>query len=205
MSRENDLKEIVNSLKCLIVFENKTWLLYQNLAERIDSALIKSLLLHISLDSQKHSTVLKGIAINMPKTNWTPADLPKKMGETWRSMDDFQVELSDVEIIPEEALVELLDQLTSLETQLAEEYDLLVQINTLELFSEQLSKIYRINLETLKIILLEIMHDEEYHKEILNIIANALEKDKVIEFVDNTPKVRFRNPDGWNRPQQITV
>ena len=142
MSRENDLKEIVNSLKCLIVFENKTWLLYQNLAERIDSALIKSLLLHISLDSQKHSTVLKGIAINMPKTNWTPADLPKKMGETWRSMDDFQVELSDVEIIPEEALVELLDQLTSLETQLAEEYDLLVQINTLELFSEQLSKIY---------------------------------------------------------------
>jgi hypothetical protein len=205
LSRENDLKEIVNSLKCLIVFENKTWLLYQNLAERIDSALIKSLLLHISLDSQKHSTVLKGIAINMPKTNWTPADLPKKMGETWRSMDDFQVELSDVEIIPEEALVELLDQLTSLETQLAEEYDLLVQINTLELFSEQLSKIYRINLETLKIILLEIMHDEEYHKEILNIIANALEKDKVIEFVDNTPKVRFRNPDGWNRPQQITV
>ena len=80
-----------------------------------------------------------------------------------------------------------------------------MQINTLELFSEQLSKIYRINLETLKIILLEIMHDEEYHKEILNIIANALEKDKVTEFVDNTPKVRFRNPDGWNRPQQITV
>jgi hypothetical protein len=204
MGRENDLMILVNSLKCLIVFEKKACSLYEDVADRIDSHLVKSLMLHISLDGKKHSTVLKGVALSMPKKSWKPAELPKTMNEAWRSIDAFQVELSNVDAIPESELSNLCAQLTELENSFAVEYNSLLQLSTLELLSEELNSSYKISLETLKTILFEILHDEEYHKEILGMVVGLVE-DKEEEKIDNTPTVRFRNPDAWSRPMPMTT
>jgi hypothetical protein len=178
-------------------------LLYKDLSERIESPLVRSLLLHISLDSQKHSTVLKGIAQSMNKTNSKPADLPKTMSEAWRSIDAFQIELSSIDKISGDDLLGLSEQLTTLESSLADEYSVLVQFNALDMLSRELRINHNVSLESLKAIFLEIVHDEEYHKEILSVVIEILEG-KREEIIDNTPKVRFRNPDGWNRPVTIS-
>jgi rubrerythrin len=202
MAKGFDLNSLIDSVKCLIVFENKTCLLYKDLSEKIESPLVRSLLLHISLDSQKHSTVLKGIAQSMSKSNSKPADLPKTMSEAWRSIDAFQIELSSIDKISEEDLLGLSEQLTALESSLAEEYDVLVQFNSLDMLSRELRINHNVSLESLKAIFLEIVHDEEYHKEILAVVKEILEG-KQEEIIDNTPKVRFRNPDAWSR--QVAV
>jgi hypothetical protein len=203
MAKGFSLNSLIDSVKCLIVFENKTCLLYKDLSDRIESPLVRSLLLHISLDSQKHSTVLKGIAQSMSKTNSKPADLPKTMGEAWRSIDAFQIELSSVDKISREDLIGLSDQLMALESALEEEYDILVQFTVLDMLSRELRTTQNVSLESIKAIFLEIVHDEEYHKELLAVVKELLEG-KQEKTIDNTPKVRFNNPDAWSRPVAIT-
>ena len=102
-------------------------------------------------------------------------------------------------------MLDLLEQLVTLERVLAEEYDVLLQINTLELFSEEIGNFYHVSLESLKTILFELLHDEEYHKKLLRVIASLIEKSKEEFTLDNTPTVRFRNPDAWSRPTPITA
>ena len=199
MAKANSLNSLIDSLKCLIVFENKTCLLYKDLSERIESPMIRSLLLHVSLDSQKHSTVLKGMAQSVTKTNLKPTDLPKTMSEAWQSIDSFQIELSSIDKIPEEELIGLMDQLTTLENSLSEEYNVLTQFNTLDVLSRELKTVHNVSLEAVKSIFLEIVHDEEYHKEILALVREILEG-KQEQIIDNTPRVRFNNPDAWSRP-----
>jgi rubrerythrin len=199
MAKGNDLNSIIDSIKCLIVFENKTCLLYKDLSERIESPMIRSLMLHISLDSQKHSTILKGIAQSVTKTNLKTTDLPKTMSDALRSIDSFQIELSSIDKIPEEELLSLLDQLTTLENSLVEEYNILTQFNTLDSLSRELKIVHNVSLEAVKSIFFEIIHDEEYHKEILALVGEILEG-KQEKIIDNTPRVRFNNPDAWSRP-----
>ena len=204
MGNENDLLGFMNSLKCLIVFEKKTCSLYEDVAEGVNSPLIKSLLLHISLDCQKHSTVLRGISLSMPTNSCKPAELPKATSEALRSIDAFQIELSNLNAIPEGDMPSLCAQLTSLADSLAAEYNSLLQLSILECFSMELSNSSKMSLENLKTILLEFLHEEEYHREILTMVVGFLEE-KDQEEIDNTPTVRFRNPDGWSRPTPMTA
>ena len=197
MGKSEDLKNLTNSMRCLIVFEQKTVSLYEDISEKTRHLpLVKSLLLQVSLDSRKHAIILKGIVQSLPKTNWKPDNLPKTMADAWRSIDAFQVEISDVEEIVEEDLSNLPRQLSALETIMAEAYDILVQYENLDLISTQLSNIYHANFESLKKIFMEIIHDEEHHKEILLTIKDLLERKKE-EKTESTPMVRFQNPDAW--------
>jgi len=199
MGKNDDLKNLTNSAKCLIVFEHKTSQLYEDIAEQTRNLpLVKSLLLQISLDSQKHSIILKGLAQSLPKTDWKPNDLPKAIADAWRSIDEFQLELSDVVEIVDEDLSDLPFQLSALESIMAEAYDILVRYQNLELLSSELGKIYTVNLESLKKIFMEIIHDEEHHKEILMTIKELLGK-RQKEQVESAPVVRFQNPDAWGR------
>jgi ABC-type transporter Mla subunit MlaD len=205
MVKTNDLESLTNSVRCLIVFENKTASLYKDLAERTNSLpLVKSLLLEISLDSQKHSTVMKGLVQSLPKTMWKNDEVPKSIANAWKSIDDFQGELSDVEDLSQDDLQSLSRQLTSLEGIMEEAYDILVQYVNLEVLSFELDKLYNVDREGLKTLFFEIIHDEEHHKEILAMISFLLSKKKEKTAVA-APMVRFRNPDAWSRPAPPNV
>jgi hypothetical protein len=205
MTKQDSLEALTNSAKCLIVFENKTASLYKDLAEKTGALpLVKSLLSQISLDSQKHSTLLKGLVRSLPKTVWETKELPKSIAEAWRSIDAFQIELSDADEMTEDDLSSLSIQLGALEGIMEEAFDILVQYDNLELISTELSKLYNVDIEALKMIFLEIIRDERRHKEILVTVRDfisRLEKTKV----EAAPAVRFRNPDAWNRPAPSSV
>jgi len=138
MARLNNPESFTNFIKCLSVFENNTCVLYKDLAEKVDLPFIKSLLLEISLDSKKHSYLLKGVAQSLQQTNWKPSDCPKQIGEAWRSIENFQIELSQIEKLPEDDLSELTEQLMTLEGITGEEYNVFINFKTLELITDEL-------------------------------------------------------------------
>lgn len=64
-------ESVADFLNCASILEERAYLLYKNLADKVELPLINSLLLHIAYDSQKHSVILKGIneSIAKPKGN----------------------------------------------------------------------------------------------------------------------------------------
>jgi len=196
MPRSNDPKTITGFINCLSVFESATSLLYKNLADKVEMPLVKSLLLEISLDSQKHSALLKGIGESLPKTKWKPKDCPKKIGEAWYVIESFSNEIAKKEKISEEELPRLSEKLVALESIMGEEYYVLVQLKTLQLMTQEINQLYNVNLESLKNIFTEIINEEEHHREVLETIKTLLDK-KEQPKADNAPCVRYQHPDSW--------
>jgi len=52
--KSDDVRELSGFINCLSLSEKKTAQLYASMAGKIDLPLVKSLMLEISLDSQKH-------------------------------------------------------------------------------------------------------------------------------------------------------
>lgn len=203
MGRDHEIMSLVNSLRYLAVFEKKTSILYEDVAEKLESPLARALLQNISLDCRKHAISLRGIALSMSKSGFI-LDMPRTMKETWDSIDAFQIELSKVDTISQKDMAKLSEQLTRWEDTLAAEYYGLLQFNTIDLLHKQMSKPYKVDFETLKTILLQAQHDEEYHREILVMVMELLKREELAE-TDNTPRVSFRNPDAWSRTDMPTV
>jgi rubrerythrin len=64
----------------LSLLENNTFLLYENLSEKVEEPLVKSFLLQISIDSQKHSIVLRGVAESIGKPDGKLKNCKKNRG-----------------------------------------------------------------------------------------------------------------------------
>ncbi len=203
MGREYDSASLLNNLRYLALFEKKAYSLYEDISERLEVPLAKAFMTGISLDSRKHAISLKAITANMPKDRPKNIDLPKEMKEAWDSIDAFQIELSKVDTMNSEEMAYLCTQLNSLETSLASEYGDLLEFKALEAMYRELNRSRKITFETLKTILLEAQHDEEYHKLILVMVTEHLLRQEESR-IDNTPTVSFRNPDAWNRPAPMT-
>ncbi len=198
MGKEYKTIFLKNSLEYLSLFEKKTSLLYEDLAEKLDSPLTKALVKSIALDGTKHAVTLKGIAQSITKNTSKPMDLPKAMKETWNKIDKFQIELSKIDAVTKEELADVCTQLTVIETSLAAQYDDLLNFDLLESLCEELNREHKITFESIKMLLLDAHHDEEHHKALLAIVAEFPSAE--VQKVDNTPAVSFRNPDAWSRP-----
>jgi hypothetical protein len=196
LGKTSDPKNITNSIKCLSVLESKTALLYNSLSEKVKLPLIQSMLKEISLDSKKHSTILFGVSQSLPETNWKPKDCKNALGNVLVVVDNFIEDLSKVKSVTDSNLSVLSKQLAGLESTMSEEYFVFVQLKTLDFMSKEIGKIYNINLDSLKDIFTGIIDDEEHHREILATISELIRK-KENEERDNTPIVRFQNPDAW--------
>jgi len=203
MTSSHDSKTITDFINCLSVFESATSLLYKNLADKVELPLVKSLLIEISLDSQKHSALLKGVGESLPKTKWKPKDCPKKIGEAWHVIDAFNNEIAKKEKITEEELPELSEKLVVLESIMGEEYYILVQLKTLQLMTQEINQLYNVNLESLKNIFTKIINEEEHHREVLETIKTLLDR-KAQPKADNAPCVRYQHPDSWVQPMPST-
>jgi hypothetical protein len=198
MGKEYKTIFLKNSLEYLSLFEKKTSLLYEDLAEKLESPLTKALVQSIALDGTKHAITLKGMARTIAKNTSKPMDLPRAMKETWSKIDKFQVELSKIDMVTKDELADVCTQLTIIETSLAAQYDDLLNFDILESLCEELNREHKISFESIKMLLLNAHNDEEHHKALLAIVAEfpCVEVPKV----DNTPAVSFRNPDAWSRP-----
>ena len=195
---------IVAFLKCSSFLENETSLLYRSLADKVDIPLIKSMLLHIAYDSQKHSAIFNGMCESIGGSNITQKDCHKKPNLTWRVVKDLKREISSEKNVHRETLASLAKKLAVLESNSGEEYFVLVQTKTLEYMTGEIYKRYNVQLKDMKDIFEVIIRDEETHKELLSKIRRFLAKDEK-KSEETEPAFKYQNPDAWSKPRPDSV
>ena len=169
--------------------------MYGNLSERVEPPLIKSLLRSISLDSSKHASLLKGIAVSLSDSKQNAKDCAKNLGEVWNTVNGFLDELNNKKRVRKVYFSELLPKLMGLESSLGEEYYIFVQMKTLQLMAKEINQLYNINLDKIKKVFESIIRDEEHHREVLATIKDIINEDSAEK--DDAPIVKYVNPDAW--------
>jgi rubrerythrin len=193
-------ESVVDFLHCASVLEERAYLLYKSLADKVNLPLVNSLLLHIAYDSRKHSVILKGISESIAKPKKQPKDCEKKLflGGPWTVIERLARDIDREKTIPKEKMSSLIRKLMLLESTVSEEYYILVQLKTLQYLTEEIRETYNVDLEDLKDVLETIIRDEETHRELLSKMKKILVgKEKQKE--DKTPKFKYQNPDAWSR------
>jgi len=202
------LKEesVADFLRCASILEERAYLLYKSLADKVNLPLINSLMLHIAFDSRKHSIILKGISESIAKPRKQHKDCEKKLflGRTWTIIEHLAGEIAGKESMPRDHMSSLVEKLMLLESTVGEEYYILVQLKTLQYMTKEIREIYNVDLEDLKGILETIIRDEETHRELLSKMKKILVgKEKQTE--DIAPAVKYKNPNAWSRSMPDSV
>jgi rubrerythrin len=202
MATSNDPKTLASFINCLSLLEENTHLLYKELADNVEAPLVRSFLLQIAIDSQKHSIALKGVAESIAKPDGNMKECEKKIGESWRIVETLLKNIREKKKIPSGDFPKLVEKLTILESILGEEYYMFVQLKTLELMMKEINQIYNIDLGSVKKIFLNIIRDEETHRELLEKIKTLVTSETKL---DTAPVVKYQNPDAWSRPLPDTT
>jgi len=194
MQKMNDPKTMAKYMGCLSILEYNTFLLYRSLSEKTETPLAKSLLLSIAKDSSKHSTLLKGVGNSIANSEVKTKDCAENLGQIWLTVTSFLDEAKTGKV-NKLSLANLYEKLIPLESELGEEYFMLVQMQTLKHLTKEINESYNISLDNVKSIFESIISDENHHIELLGTLkelSKPIEKD-----LDNTPMVRYQSPDNW--------
>jgi rubrerythrin len=189
-------KETVNIseyLNCQSIIENKTSLLYRNLSEKTEIPLINVLLKEIELDSKKHSLLLRGVSESIKQPKGKQEEYSKN-SPILKTLSKMLKDVAKIDRITKENLKILSEILITLESEMGEEYYILTQMKTLERMTEIINKEYSVDLTKVKSIFLKIIGDEERHIEILETIKQMTADKKQ---ANNSPFVKYQNPDAW--------
>jgi len=140
-------ESVADFLHCASILEERAYLFYKSLADKVNLPLINSLLLHIAFDSRKHSVILKGISESIAKPRRQPKDCEKKLflGRTWTAIERLAGEITRKERIPREHMSSLVEKLMLLESTVGEEYYILVQLKTLQYMTREIREIYNVD------------------------------------------------------------
>jgi rubrerythrin len=91
-----------------------------------------------------------------------------------------------------------------LESMVAEEYYILVQLKTLQYMTEEIRETYNMNIKDLKDILATIIRDEETHRKLLAKMKKIL-VGKEEQTEDLSPTFKYKNPNAWSRVMPDSV
>ncbi len=198
MKKNNDPNARGKLIRCLSLLESKTSSLYRTLSDKIELPFVRSITLVIAQDSQKHSTILKGIGESLSKENVKTKDCEKNTGVTWRTIESLQRELSKKEKLSDSDLLAISERLNILESTVGEEYYIFVQLTTLQVLVNEINKNYDVDLGSLKTVFAEIISDEEHHRELIGKAIELIERRR--EKRVSSPFVKYQNPDAWIQP-----
>jgi rubrerythrin len=190
-------KTLASFINCLSLLESNTYVLYKELADKVETPLVRSFLLQIAIDSHKHSLTLKGVAESIAKPSDNLKDCEKKIGESWRIVETLLKDIKGEKTIPSGDFPKLAEKLSVLESILGEEYYMFIQLKTLKVMMKEINQIYNIDLGSVKKIFLNIIRDEETHRELIEKIKNLVTPETKL---DTAPVVKYQNPDAWSRP-----
>ena len=196
--------DIADSLRCDSVLEQRTHLLYRNLADRVDLPFIKSILLHIAYDSQKHSAILEGISDSIGGSGIKLKDCGKKLGISWKVIDDISRETANEKNVRVETLPSLAKKLSLLENDMSEEYHILVHMKTLKYMTKLIRESYNVDFEDLKDVFETIIRDEETHLELLAKMKKFMAGQQ-LKKTETAPAFKYENPDAWRKPLPDSV
>jgi rubrerythrin len=192
---------IAEYLNCQSILESQTSMLYHILSEKVELSLIKTLLKEIELDSHKHSILLKGVSNSIKQSNGTQKEC-LKTSQTLQTITSLLKEIAKMDAVSSEDLKKLGEIFITLESQMGEEYYILIQMKTLERMAKLINEEYSVDLIKVKNIFLKIIQDEERHIEILETIKQLTTEKKQ---TNNSPIVKFQNPDSWFKPKLSSV
>ena len=202
MTKNGSPEVLAGLINCLSILEEKTSMLYDALGDKIEMPLFKSLLLSIASDSHKHSILLKGVAESIASKDKSE-DCAKKTGQVWQIVEAINKEISKKKRIVDNELAYTSEKLVYLESNLGEEYYVFTQLKTLTLMVKEINRLYNIDLSGLKKIFNSIIDDEERHRQILEQIREIIFSKTKLE--DNSPAVRYKNPDSWSGALPPTI
>jgi rubrerythrin len=188
-------------MRCLSTLETSTATLYQEIANKTDMPLVKSLFQEIAIDSQKHSVILKGVSDSIAQTKSDQKDCEKKMGKSFEYIAKAQKEIAKIKKIDEKTLPWLVEKLSFFESVMGEDYYMFTQLHSLEVLVNKINEQYSIDLTSTKHLFTTIIQDEDHHRELLETIRGLVVKKK--EDTDDSPVVKYQNPDSWSRPMPV--
>jgi rubrerythrin len=202
MANQNTPKTIAEYIQGLSKLESTTSKLYKEIAEKTDMPLVKALFQEIAIDSQKHYTILKGVSESIKQTDVSPKECLEKIGASWSIIEKAQKEIAKIDKIGPENMHWLVKQLAYFESLMGEEYYIFIQLRTLEILVKEINTQYNIDLNSTKKLFSKIIEDEDHHRELLETIKNLVTKKEKEE--DDSPAVKYQNPDSWSRPMPTT-
>jgi len=191
-------EKIAKLLYCASLLEEKTYQLYYQFSQKIEDPIAGPKMLFIAQDSLKHSTLFKDVSKSIMNTKLKEKECKKGLGETWNHIIEVTELINKKKSFSTADLLKLLNKLTFIEFTIGEEYSILVKLKTLRSMKQMISNSYGVDLGSVENILEAIIKDEKYHREILVDMFDHLTEQKLK--TDNTPKVKYQNPDAWIFP-----
>jgi hypothetical protein len=198
MKLHKNAEDIANYLYCLGVLEEKAASLYMSLAEKMEWPLVKSMVLQIAYDSQKHSAVLQGVVQSISASRKKLGSCAKNLKQELDLISSVSKEISRKDKIAEVDFASIEGELTALESVFGEEYSVMVDLETLRRMSGKILEVYKLDLSSLGTTFLNIIRDEDTHRSLLADIRKLF-LTRQEKKADNAPMVKYQNPDVWTR------
>jgi len=192
----SDVDGIADFLSCLANLERKNSYLFRVLSEKIDCFSVKPFLLKIADDNNKHASILVEISLHIGNPNVKIKECKKKLSVVCKNTEMILKKIKDADNV---TVDELLDYLELLEGSGGAVQYLLVQAETFLFMSNEISRLYGMELSKFDELLNEIVRDIEEHIEVLETIKRTLleEQNKNQE---KHPVFKYQNPDAWITP-----
>ena len=135
---------------------------------------IKALLFSIASDSEKHSSLLKGLAESIAKPKMTSTNCRQLSSNSRSTIESVYREIEGKNNLTEQDWRPIAERLSALESEYGEEYKVFVQLKTLEFMTKQIMQLYNVDLERLRVIFQNIIADEEHHREVIATIRDLI-------------------------------
>ena len=192
----SDVDGIADFLSCLANLERKNSYLFRVLSEKIDCFSVKPYLLKIADDNNKHASILVEISLHIGNSKVRIKECKKKLSVVCKNTEMILKKIKDADKV---TVDELLDYLELLEGSGGAAQYLLVQAETFLFMSNEISRLYGMELSKFDELINEIVRDIEDHIEVLETIKHTLleEQNKNQE---KHPVFKYQNPDAWITP-----
>ncbi len=189
-------KDLAALFYCSSILEEKTYQLYYELGRKVSHPILKSMILGIASDSKKHSKTFEELSKSLVSVKPKTKQCQKVLGPTWENLISLKKEIVRKESIDLKRLHQIMEKLALLEYSLSEEYQIFVQLKTLQFMTKEVNQSYDVNLKNVEYLFKSIIDEEQEHREILLQIME-LSKEKEEKLNDNAPMVKYQNPDAW--------
>jgi len=174
MSSRLEKSDIAQFLFCSSILEEQVYKAYESLADRVTNIQISKLLRSIAADSKKHSLLLEVLSESVEKVNPSEIDCGKMMGDAWSKLEKL-AKAEAYSTTEKLNLFELVDNMSTLESYLGEEY-----LSATQLILTVLSlKESGLEQDQIKSIIEWIIEDEERHVKIIQAISTTVTKGNI--------------------------
>ena len=190
-------KNLVKYLLCCSRLEEDTFHLCQRLAKKISPPDLRSFVVSIGYDCLKHSKAVSELFLFVEKPNSNPQDCPKEMAKFSNHILELFQQLDDARIVSDDELVEVCKALVDLEDNLAELYSGALRLQVAKVLVEEVGALTpAVDANNFSKIFEDIIVDKERYRELLIDLGYVIAK-KGEALLNNTPVVRYSNPDRW--------